>query len=72
MIWLKCKHKRLTFPQTPRSRIDRSKVKAAEKTGMYVVCLDCGKEMAYDWHQMKIIEEKIGDLDDSISWKSTD
>jgi hypothetical protein len=22
--------------------------------GTYVVCLDCGKEFAYDWAQMKV------------------
>jgi RNA polymerase subunit RPABC4/transcription elongation factor Spt4 len=22
---------------------------------MYVVCLDCGKEFAYDWQEMKVI-----------------
>ncbi len=24
-------------------------------TGTYVVCLDCGKEFAYDWKQMKVV-----------------
>jgi hypothetical protein len=28
---------------------------AACVTGTYVVCLDCGKEFAYDWKQMKIV-----------------
>lgn len=28
---------------------------AALATGTYVVCLDCGKEFAYDWKQMKVI-----------------
>jgi hypothetical protein len=28
---------------------------AALVTGTYVVCLDCGKEMPYDWKQMKIV-----------------
>jgi hypothetical protein len=26
-------------------------------TGTYVVCLDCGKEFAYDWDQMKVLPE---------------
>ena len=30
---------------------------AAALTGTYVVCLDCGKEFAYDWREMKIVEE---------------
>ena len=47
-----CMHSHISFPITikkgPRSR-------AAFFTGTYVVCLDCGKEMPYDWKQMKII-----------------
>jgi hypothetical protein len=47
-----CWHSHLTFPITvkkgPRSR-------AAFVTGTYVVCLDCGKELPYDWKQMKIV-----------------
>jgi hypothetical protein len=30
---------------------------AASLTGTYVVCLDCGKEFAYDWQEMRIVEE---------------
>jgi hypothetical protein len=29
--------------------------KAAFATGTYVVCLQCGKEMPYDWKQMKVV-----------------
>ena len=47
-----CTHGHISFPITikkgPRSR-------AAFPTGTYVVCLDCGKEMPYDWKQMKIV-----------------
>lgn len=50
-----CVHHRYGFPITmkkgPRSR-------AAFATGTYVVCLDCGKEMPYDWKQMKIVSAK--------------
>jgi hypothetical protein len=28
---------------------------AAALTGMYVVCLDCGKELPYDWQEMRVI-----------------
>ena len=27
---------------------------AAARLGTYVVCLDCGKELAYDWQQMRV------------------
>ena len=26
------------------------------KVGTYVVCLDCGKELAYDWKEMRVME----------------
>ncbi|HET7205003.1 MAG TPA: hypothetical protein VFI95_00355 [Terriglobales bacterium] len=49
-----CWHHNLSFPITARSGARRSA--AASLTGTYVVCLDCGKEFAYDWRQMKIVE----------------
>ena len=27
-------------------------------TGTYVVCLDCGKEFAYDWKEMKVLDAR--------------
>ncbi len=43
-----CSHARTTFPLT------RDRKGAAARTGMYVVCLDCGREFAYDWDEMRI------------------
>ena len=48
-----CHHKNFSFPLTKR-RSQRSQ--ASSVTGTYVVCLDCGKEFAYDWHEMKVVE----------------
>lgn len=48
-----CSHKSLSFPITKR-RGQRVSA-AASVTGTYVVCLNCGKEFAYDWQQMKIV-----------------
>jgi hypothetical protein len=48
-----CWHKKYSFPITTRAGQRRSG--AAMATGTYVVCLDCGKEFAYDWKQMKIV-----------------
>ncbi len=48
-----CTHRRYTFPITQRAGQRRSE--AAALTGTYVVCLDCGREFAYDWRQMKIV-----------------
>jgi hypothetical protein len=50
-----CWHSHLSFPITIRSGRRRSKAAAA--TGTYVVCLECGKEFAYDWQEMKVIED---------------
>ena len=36
-------------------RTGKRRIAAASLTGTYVVCLDCGKELAYDWQAMKII-----------------
>src|SRR5579872_4478603 len=48
-----CRHARYSFPVTIRRASRRPP--AADLTGTYVVCLDCGKEFAYDWQQMKVI-----------------
>lgn len=47
-----CVHSHYSFPIT----VKRGKRNAAALvTGTYVVCLDCGKEMPYDWKQMKVV-----------------
>jgi len=52
-----CWHHHYSFPITirPGSRNKHRPSIAAALTGMYVVCLDCGRELPYDWQQMKII-----------------
>jgi hypothetical protein len=47
-----CAHKNYSFPRSTR-RGRRSP--AASMTGTYVVCLDCGKELPYDWNTMKVV-----------------
>ena len=48
-----CSHSNYSFPQTVKS--GHSRPAAAAVTGTYVVCLDCGKEFAYDWRTMKVV-----------------
>jgi hypothetical protein len=48
-----CGHQHYGFPITVRS--GRRRNQAASLTGTYVVCLDCGKEMPYDWDEMRVI-----------------
>ena len=46
-----CSHARTTFPLTPGRK---NVAPSATRNGTYVVCLDCGKEFAYDWDGMRI------------------
>jgi len=48
-----CCHRHTTFPQSVRWGQHRPR--AAYLTGMYVVCLKCGREFAYDWDEMRIV-----------------
>jgi hypothetical protein len=49
-----CWHRNYSFPITTRKGQRRSGAAAA--TGTYVVCLDCGREFAYDWQEMRVLE----------------
>jgi len=49
-----CWHKNCSFPITAKG--EKRNTPAARVTGTYVVCLDCGKEFAYDWQAMKVVE----------------
>jgi len=48
-----CFHTNYSFPVTVKRR-ERRNV-AASVTGTYVVCLDCGKELPYDWQNMRVL-----------------
>jgi len=47
-----CPHNHCTFPITTRSP------ETGKRTGPYVVCLDCGAELAYDWGGMKLTSRR--------------
>jgi hypothetical protein len=49
-----CWHSHYSFPMTIRQKNLRGNAAGSLK-GTYVVCLDCGKELAYDWTEMKIM-----------------
>jgi hypothetical protein len=49
-----CSHQRTTFPLTPARRIAGNSLSGTLRNGTYVVCLDCGKEFAYDWNEMRV------------------
>ena len=52
-----CWHQRCTFPITVRGKL-RSTTTAAAVTGIYVVCLNCGREFPCDWSQMKMLASR--------------
>jgi RNA polymerase subunit RPABC4/transcription elongation factor Spt4 len=57
MAWsrvFRCRHKKCTPLITCRKGQPRSRVAAI--TGTYFVCLKCGKEFAYDWDNMRVID----------------
>ena len=49
-----CWHSNYSFPMTVRNG---RRSRAASVTGTYVVCLDCGRELPYDWHEMRVTDE---------------
>jgi hypothetical protein len=53
-----CPHRRTTFPMRPLRRMAPARGERVHVplplAHAYVVCLDCGKEFAYDWAQMRI------------------
>jgi hypothetical protein len=52
-LFLGCSHKKTTFPFTP---LRRDAAPNATRNGTYVVCLDCGKELAYNWKEMRLVQ----------------
>jgi hypothetical protein len=48
-----CAHDRYTFPISLKP--GQPGPEAARVTGIYVVCLDCGKEFAYSWEEMRMV-----------------
>jgi hypothetical protein len=47
-----CSHSRTTFPLTPSRRAKLAP--ESSRQGTYIVCLDCGKEFAYNWKEMRV------------------
>jgi hypothetical protein len=54
-----CAHSRTTFPMTPGRRSNAVASQGAANLGTYVVCLDCGKEFAYDWTTMRVGQQVV-------------
>jgi hypothetical protein len=48
-----CAHHRYTFPISLKP--GQCRPEAAKLTGVYVACLDCGREFAYSWEEMRVV-----------------
>jgi hypothetical protein len=54
-LFLGCSHKNTTFPLTTnRNSPGLSAYKNRNRHNTYVVCLDCGRELDYDWTEMRV------------------
>jgi hypothetical protein len=51
-----CWHKRVSFPIT--RKVAPQRPQESQCSGTYIVCLDCGKEFAYDWKQMRVLSPR--------------
>lgn len=47
-----CRHSQYSFPITIKRGVRRSST--AAPAGTYVVCMECGRELPYDWESMKV------------------
>ena len=47
-----CMHRHYSFPITLKQNSSR---RGASRVSTYVVCMDCGKELPYDWDEMRIV-----------------
>lgn len=50
-----CLHSNYSFPITTKSARNNKSEPAKART--YVVCLQCGKDLPYDWVRMKVVDE---------------
>jgi hypothetical protein len=52
---LGCSHHRTTFPLTPLRKSGAVQAPGATRNNTtYIACLDCGKEFAYNWSEMRM------------------
>jgi hypothetical protein len=49
-----CSHRNTTFPLTIPRKNSGFQTPGAARSGTYVTCLDCGKELDYNWEEMRI------------------
>ena len=50
-----CTHRKTTFPQTRGRKTGTTAPLSGHRGGTYVVCLECGAELGYDWNTMRVV-----------------
>ena len=48
-----CQHRKTTFPLTPIRLARKGSPVSESKAQTYIACLECGKELTYDWDKMQ-------------------
>lgn len=51
-----CTHPSYTWPM--RAKPGQRCLETAGVTGIYVVCLDCGKELVFSWNELKVLSKR--------------
>jgi hypothetical protein len=52
-----CAHRRTTFPITLRASVTTDGLQIGPLE-TYIVCLSCGRHLAYDWNAMRIVRRQ--------------
>jgi hypothetical protein len=50
-----CLHRKTTFPLTPIRRSKNASLPES-RSQTYIACLECGKELPYDWENMQRVK----------------
>jgi hypothetical protein len=62
MLPVGCRHRHISQPfssgRSARKSSDNAEWEpvSQEDSGIYVVCLDCGRHFAYDWSRMRMVK----------------
>jgi len=55
LLHISCSHRHTSKPFAKRTAMRRSNDwDAVTDSGHYVVCFDCGRELPYDWREMRM------------------
>ena len=61
-----CRHGNYSFPLTLKSGRCHP---GSGRAGTYVVCLECGRELSYDWSRMRVMVEGENRTASEAGWE---